>query len=74
MIQLSSVFLLKESLESILDVGHHHGAHDPASGTFVAASVLVVLSLFLAAYAIPQNPFNHVLAAASSSVVQVHIY
>ncbi|CAD5222256.1 unnamed protein product [Bursaphelenchus xylophilus] len=72
LVQLSSVFLLKESLESILDLGHHHGAHESNTSLFILSAIAVSLSLVLAAYAIPHNPFNHVLAAASSSIVQEH--
>ncbi|CAD5216881.1 unnamed protein product [Bursaphelenchus okinawaensis] len=71
-VQLSAVFVLKESLETILDLGHHHGAHESHASLFFLSTVLVSLSLTLAAYSIPHNPFNHVLAAASSSIVQEH--
>ncbi|KAI6177692.1 hypothetical protein M3Y97_00935800 [Aphelenchoides bicaudatus] len=62
LVQLSSVFILKESLEQ----------HD-SSGVYIVAGIFVFAALILSAYTAPQNPFNHVLSAAPSSIVQEHV-
>ncbi|KAI6215275.1 hypothetical protein M3Y94_00366700 [Aphelenchoides besseyi] len=75
LVQLSCVFVLKESLERFLQIHehHHNDAHHDTSSLYFFAGIIVFTSLLLAAYAIPNNPFNCVLTAASSSFVQEHV-
>lgn len=47
--------------------------HD-SSSVYVIAGIFVFVALILSAYTTPHNPFNHVLSAAPSSVVQASIY
>uniref|UniRef100_A0A915CZS9 Zinc transporter 6 n=1 Tax=Ditylenchus dipsaci TaxID=166011 RepID=A0A915CZS9_9BILA len=70
--QLSSVFLIKESVERLFEVGHHHGGSAAANNYFYASAVASSLSLVAAAYAVTNQPFNYVLRSAQSSVIQEH--
>ncbi|KAI6240139.1 Zinc transporter 6-A [Aphelenchoides fujianensis] len=75
LVQLSCVFVLKESIERFLQIHDHHHpeAHHDTSNVYFFAGIAVFASLLLAAYSIPHNPFNSVLTAASSSFVQEHV-
>lgn len=70
--QLSAVFLTKESVEQMLETGHHHGGHPASNYHFYSASIVVTIALFLAAYAVPNQPFQYVLTSSHSSVLQEH--
>lgn len=69
--QLSSIFLIKEAIERLLEVGHHHNSNVAASNYFYSSSFANIFSLAAAAYAVSNQPFNYVLMAAQSSVIQV---
>jgi hypothetical protein len=49
---------------------HHHDSHDFGS-IYLIAAIAIFVTLMLSAYSTPNNPFNLVLTAAPSSVVQV---
>lgn len=72
--QLSSVFLIKEAVERLLEVGHHHGGNAATNHYFYASAIANVLSLMAATYAVSNQPFNYVLMSAQSSVIQVYFY
>jgi hypothetical protein len=69
--QLSAVFLIKEAMERLLEVGHHHGGSAAANHYFYASAVASSAALMAAAYALANQPFNYVLRSAQSSVIQV---
>uniref|UniRef100_A0A183FDC5 Reverse transcriptase domain-containing protein n=1 Tax=Heligmosomoides polygyrus TaxID=6339 RepID=A0A183FDC5_HELPZ len=80
--QLFSIFLSKESFEHLLSPGHQ-GTHDAAAahehetGTvgdwpYFVGAIATSISLFLSAYALKNQPFQHVLTASSSSSLQEH--
>lgn len=71
--QLSAVFLVKESIEQMLETGHHHGGHPAENFHFYSAAVVVSIALFLAAHAVPNQPFQYVLTSSHSSVLQVRL-
>ena len=70
--QLSSVFLIKESVERLFEVGHHHGQSMASNSYFYASALASTISLMAAAYSVTNQPFNYVLRSAQSSVIQEH--
>jgi zinc transporter 6 len=76
--QLSAILQLKEALESVIAAGHHHhpGLGDAPSHAvnhyFYSAAAVSSFSLFLAAYSVTNQPFQHVLTASQSSSLQEH--
>ncbi len=71
--QLASVFLVKEAVERLFETGHHHGGHLPPNNHvyFYSAAAASTISLLSATYSVANQPFNYVLRAAQSSVIQV---
>uniref|UniRef100_A0A914UZ83 Cation efflux protein transmembrane domain-containing protein n=1 Tax=Plectus sambesii TaxID=2011161 RepID=A0A914UZ83_9BILA len=65
--QLSSIFLIKESIERLLEGNEHSHNHS----LFIPGTIAASVAQLLAAYAVRNEPFNHVLTAASSSWLQV---
>lgn len=64
---LSSVFLIKESVEHLLEGEQHSHPHR----LYMVGAFAASLSLEIAAYAVKNQPFQHVLTASSSSSLQV---
>ncbi|WKY00349.1 hypothetical protein Q1695_014865 [Nippostrongylus brasiliensis] len=80
--QLFSIFLSKESFEHLLSPGHQ-GAHDASaaheheveavgSWPYFVGAAASSTALLLSAYALKNQPFQHVLTASSSSSLQEH--
>ncbi|VDL81377.1 unnamed protein product [Nippostrongylus brasiliensis] len=80
--QLFSIFLSKESFEHLLSPGHQ-GAHDASaaheheveavgSWPYFVGAAASSAALLLSAYALKNQPFQHVLTASSSSSLQEH--
>uniref|UniRef100_F1L408 Zinc transporter 6-A n=1 Tax=Ascaris suum TaxID=6253 RepID=F1L408_ASCSU len=65
---LSSVFLIKESVEHLLEGEQHSHPHR----LYMVGAFAASLSLEIAAYAVKNQPFQHVLTASSSSSLQEH--
>lgn len=63
--------MLKESVERFLQIHDHHHSTLGTSQYYLGAGAAVFIALILSAYAVPNNPFNLVLSAASSSFTQV---
>jgi len=74
--QLASVFLIKEAVERLFEVGHHHGTSLPENNHFYfyGAAIASAAALLSATYSVANQPFNYVLRAAQSSVIQVGMY
>jgi len=72
--QLASVFLIKEAVERLFEVGHHHGTSLPENNHFYfyGAAFASTAALLSATYSVANQPFNYVLRAAQSSVIQEH--
>lgn len=66
--QLASIFLIKESIERLLEGDEHTHAHS----LFIPGTIAATMAQLLAAYAVRNDPFNHVLTAATSSWLQEH--
>lgn len=58
-------------MERLLEAGHHHGIGMPSNHYFYAAAFFNGMSLLASVYTINNQPFNYVLMAAQSSVIQV---
>ncbi|CAD6196564.1 unnamed protein product [Caenorhabditis auriculariae] len=80
--QLFSIFLSKESFEHLL-APDHHGTHDASAAheheaeaiggwPYFFGAIASSVALLLSAYALKNQPFQHVLTAASSSSLQEH--
>lgn len=67
--QLSSIFLVKESVERLLEGGITHSHQH--QHLFIPGTIAACVAQLLAAYAVRNDPFTHVLTAASSSWLQV---
>ncbi|KHN74984.1 Zinc transporter 6-A [Toxocara canis] len=65
---LSSIFLIKESVEHLLESEQHSHPHR----LYMVGALAASLSLEIAAYAVKNQPFQHVLTASSSSSLQEH--
>uniref|UniRef100_A0A915PLK2 Cation efflux protein transmembrane domain-containing protein n=1 Tax=Setaria digitata TaxID=48799 RepID=A0A915PLK2_9BILA len=65
---LAAIFLIKESLEHILENDHHLHPH----GLYIFGAVAASVSLEIAAYGVKNQPIQHVLTASSSSSLQEH--
>uniref|UniRef100_A0A914CLS9 Cation efflux protein transmembrane domain-containing protein n=1 Tax=Acrobeloides nanus TaxID=290746 RepID=A0A914CLS9_9BILA len=78
--QLSSVFLVKESVERLIVVedeshGHGHGHAHASTSTnhyFYSGALAGSISLLLAAYTLKNQAFQHVLMVSQSSSLQEH--
>ncbi|CAL2037615.1 unnamed protein product [Caenorhabditis brenneri] len=80
--QLFSIFLSKESFEHLLSPDHH-GAHDASAAheheseevgnwPYFVGSAASSVALLLSAYALKNQPFQHVLTSATASSLQEH--
>ncbi|XGW16327.1 hypothetical protein V3C99_001635 [Haemonchus contortus] len=80
--QLFSIFLSKESFEHLLSP-EHQGTHDASaahehelevvgSWPYFVGAIATSIALVLSAYALKNQPFQHVLTASSSSSLQEH--
>lgn len=69
--QLSSIFLIKESVERLFEIGHHHGQSMASNNYFYAAALASTISIMSAAYSVTNQPFNYVLRSSQSSIIQV---
>uniref|UniRef100_A0A0R3RIP0 Kinesin-associated protein 3 n=1 Tax=Elaeophora elaphi TaxID=1147741 RepID=A0A0R3RIP0_9BILA len=65
---LAAIFLIKESMEHILENDHH--LHP--NGLYIFGAVAASVSLEIAAYGVKNQPIQHVLTASSSSSLQEH--
>ncbi|KHJ88076.1 cation efflux family protein [Oesophagostomum dentatum] len=74
--QLFSIFLSKESFEHLLapdhKSSHEHEMETAASWPFFVGAGACSVALLLSAYALKNQPFDHVLTASSSSSLQEH--
>ncbi|KHJ77827.1 cation efflux family protein, partial [Oesophagostomum dentatum] len=74
--QLFSIFLSKESFEHLLapdhKSSHEHEMEIAASWPFFVGAGACSVALLLSAYALKNQPFDHVLTASSSSSLQEH--
>lgn len=80
--QLFSIFLSKESFEHLLSPDHH-GSHDASAAheheveeiggwPYFVGSAASSVALLLSAYALKNQPFQHVLQSATASSLQEH--
>lgn len=81
--QLFSIFLSKESFEHLLSPDHH-GSHDASAAheheveemgggwPYFVGSAASSVALLLSAYALKNQPFQHVLTSATASSLQEH--
>ncbi|CAI2348673.1 unnamed protein product [Caenorhabditis sp. 36 PRJEB53466] len=80
--QLFSIFLSKESFEHLLSPDHH-GTHDASAAhdheveetggwPYFVGSIASAVALLLSAYALKNQPFQHVLSSATASSLQEH--
>ncbi|CAO4371659.1 unnamed protein product [Caenorhabditis nigoni] len=81
--QLFSIFLSKESFEHLLSPDHH-GSHDASAAheheveeigggwPYFVGSAATSVALLLSAYALKNQPFQHVLTSATASSLQEH--
>ncbi|CAG9535764.1 unnamed protein product [Cercopithifilaria johnstoni] len=65
---LAAIFLIKESMEHILENDHH--LHP--NGLYIFGAIAASVSLEIAAYGVKNQPIQHVLTASSSSSLQEH--
>uniref|UniRef100_A0A0N5AKS1 Kinesin-associated protein 3 n=1 Tax=Syphacia muris TaxID=451379 RepID=A0A0N5AKS1_9BILA len=68
LVSLSAIFLIKECSEHLLEGEHHAHSHN----LYLFGAAAVSTSLITAAYGTPNQPFQHVLTASSSSSLQEH--
>lgn len=64
---LAAIFLIKKSMEHILENDHH--LHP--NGLYIFGAIAASVSLEIAAYGVKNQPIQHVLTASSSSSLQV---
>lgn len=81
--QLFSIFLSKESFEHLLSPDHH-GSHDASAAheheveeigggwPYFVGSAASSVALLISAYALKNQPFQHVLTSATASSLQEH--
>ncbi|VDN02719.1 unnamed protein product [Thelazia callipaeda] len=65
---LAAVFLIKESIEHILENDHHLHPH----GLYIFGAIAASVSLEIAAYGVKNQPIQYVLTASNSSSLQEH--
>ncbi|VDK88245.1 unnamed protein product [Litomosoides sigmodontis] len=65
---LAAIFLIKKSMEHILENDHH--LHP--NGLYIFGAIAASVSLEIAAYGVKNQPIQHVLTASSSSSLQEH--